>query len=170
MIPGRTLPKTVSPNTPDGSIDLAPAVQFCTRKAYRYRRLRTTSRVVVAAGSVVTLALLQFWNPASGASRLNMTIYYAISGIAFISSLTVALSALFGLSRNAAKYETATRAIRRLRDLYNAQMRATPPPGQPRVKALELWAKDHVYRIEALIDDSRILDVDLALTFRDPPP
>jgi len=60
----------------------------------------------------------------------------------------------FNFERNATRYQTVSRAIRRLRDSYELALKRYPDnPDQ--IQALGVWAKSHVYTIEALLQDDK---------------
>jgi len=70
-----------------GVINVTPAFQFCVQRTYLHSVLAKTSDIVVAAGGVLILVLLNLWNPAVGESTYNNVMVYSIMGIAFLISL-----------------------------------------------------------------------------------
>jgi hypothetical protein len=159
----------------DHTIELAPAIQFCVRRALRYRRAAVAMKIAVAVGGVLILAILQLWSPPPFApqspptspSKLNLYIFYVILAISSIISIVSTVSAVLNCERISEKYEKAIRAVRRLRDRYIVEV--SHNPGDPNwIQHLEFWAKEHVYAIETLLEESRVYDVDFHFKISDP--
>jgi hypothetical protein len=150
-----------------GKINLAPTVQYCTRRASRYQRTATIMKVITAVGSVLILALLRFALSTPGPSLVNKVAYYAIVIIAAASSIAATLTSILNYEVNASRYETAIRAVRRLRDKYEFEANLNPDDPS-RWKRLKVWGKKHVYEIEKLLEDSRVFDVDSHFKISDP--
>lgn len=145
------------------------AIQYCVRLGRRFNITTTTLKAAAAIGGVFILALLKFGNPLDPRSRANVIIFYAIVGIASVVSLASAIASVFDVERKTHKYQTATRALRRLRDRYRVEL-GKKPGDAAWAQHLAVWAKDHVYEIESLLEDSRTVDVDFLFKISDPPP
>src|SRR6266851_7436243 len=96
-------------------IDLARAIQHCTRRAQRYRKADMTSKLIIAVGGSTILVLLSLWDPSKGVWYRNELIFYSLLAIAGMLSITSSVDSVLMFERWTARYETATRALRRLR-------------------------------------------------------
>jgi hypothetical protein len=140
-------------------------------------------KVITALGGVSILILLKLWEPIpsvtvpSGAapgtiiqvdaSTKNKVVIIAIIGIASLISIVSALISVVDFDREAGKYETASRAISRLMDRYEIELKRASQDSN-RTRLLGVWARNHIYKIEALLEDRRVFDVDFHFKLDDP--
>lgn len=163
----------------EGKIDITDAIQQCVKRARWYRIAATGMQVITALGGVTILALLSFLTAptvqsVSGQSPtiqliVNTTVANAIRTIAIAISIVSAIESVFTPGRMSDKYGTALRALRRLRDKYEAELSRSPNE-TGWAKQLEVWGKNHAYEIERLFEDSKVVDINLHFKISDPLP
>jgi hypothetical protein len=155
------------PQNQPGVIDLTSAFQHCVQRAYFKQRIADVLKLITAVGGGVILVLLRLWQPAAGATTYNTIVLYSITGVAFLVSLASSLNYAMNFEREAGKYETAARAVRLLRDRYELELQRDPN-NPVWVRSLGVWGKQHVYRIETLLENAKVFDVYYDFHMTDP--
>lgn len=149
----------VDPRTGVQTIELAPAIQKCLRESRRRRIAANAVKAVTAVGSVLIVVLVRLIDLDQGPSLWNRGLLYGILGLASATSLAITLAYQFGFEREAYRRGSAARALERVRDAYAAQAGGVTDPRE--AAELLLRIKENVNEIERLIDDARVLDIDL---------
>jgi len=147
------------PTTGAQRIEIAPAIQHCLR-ASRSRRITSNAlESIVAVSGVIILVLVNLIDLDKGTSSRNTSILYAIAALGALSSLAILFTFRFSFQRNARRYGSAARALERVRDEYNLEV-VKQLPAQ-KVNELAFWGKQNVSKIESLLDDPRVFDIDI---------
>lgn len=147
-------------------VEVADAIQYCLKKRNSYRLASNVIRAIgVTSGvAILTLATLFTLDDTSSGSTRNDWILYFIIGLAATSTLTQAIKTEFQFEREAVRYESAARAVQRVRDQY--VLRRPRAHGAEDLNRLAFWVKSHVRDIEALLDNPWTVDVDSAFRER----
>jgi hypothetical protein len=150
----------------NGKANVDHAYQKCIRQAHSYGLAATASKIIPALGGVLILALLGFFSPFGPSSAQSIALSFAdkviivaIQLIAVIMSVTAALSETLGFSSKEIKYITASRALNRLIDKYELEFKNKGNTLER--ERLEAWLRTNVYQVEMLMEDARVLDVNL---------
>lgn len=159
----------------NGTISLSYAFQQCGRRARRYRIAANVTKITIALGGVLIILLLGQLTPLASPtpspiapSTSDKVLFYVIQLIAAIVTIASTLSYTLNFEGNEIRYTTASRALNRLTDKYELEV-ARSSGDALRLQNLEAWAREHVYKIETLIEDSRVLDVNHQFHLGDPP-
>jgi len=156
------------PNTGVATAELAPAIQRCLR-ASRTRRLAiNTIKATIAVGNVFIIVLIRLINLDAGSSAVNKGLLLGILGLSSLVALGLTLAYQFSFERESYRYNSAARALERLRDIYNREHGRTRD--SEHAQDLLVWVKQNVNEVERLIDDSRIYDIDLVFRPFELPP
>jgi Protein of unknown function (DUF4231) len=142
------------------TVEVYPAIQKCQRRAY-YRRIAYTTIGLAAAviGAIVAI-LLGMIDIEDGPSTGNVTIKWTALALSAGGAIAAVISTYLDLERWWHKYESAARALDKVRDHYKLHV-STAGNAQD-LNKLAVWAKDNVREIERLLGDRRITDIDLA--------
>lgn len=140
-------------------VEIAPAIRQCLYTCRIHRTTSNVMKVVLAIGSVIILVLVRLLDLKEGDSCRNTAILYGVLTVASLTTLALALTHQFDFERKAYRYGSAARALERVRDLYSLE--ASRPSNAQRLNELTFWAKQNVNEIERLLDDTRVVDVDL---------
>jgi hypothetical protein len=162
------------PKKPDGTISLAYPFQQCGRRARRHRIAADATKLTVALGGVIIILLLGQLTPlASPAmppvapSTMDRFLFYTIQVIAAIVTIMSTLAYTINFEGKESRYATSARALNRLADRYALEV-AKSPGDAMWLQKLEAWAREHVRKIESLLEDSRVLDVNHEFQIVDP--
>jgi hypothetical protein len=152
-------------------VDLAPAIQYCTRNARKLERAANASKIIAPIGSSLILFLFGFWSSGTSsqsAPSVNTYILYIAKIAALIMSISSALNYVFDFNRRATKYNAARRALEEIDTAYHVILERCGP-GSGVMHDLRLWVRDNLSDIERLLNDDRVVDIDRSFNRRPAP-